>query len=864
MKRYQNLLNSTELLASLLFFLVFLSSCQKAWFSQDPLSSLPSHLQEGVLETGSQHFSQFDDFILNQMLKLRISNQKNSVLTFKEGEESVYEILFDLVNDFDSKYGILHFENPFSHLEGASWNYDPETQKGELRWTPAKAFNKGEIYKKIDILIPFSLRKRAYPSKNDVFNVIKNLDLFVYKNTSYKPDIVAVRTKYKSYIKLEDNKFYEDTFVTSLNLNYYDELFLDIASYPGNVQYDFSKSNTSEGEESVKHFLLPINPQYILKKDLFVVFNKENVEIPQNILQYIQRSYYELVSSSGRSDCLSYQGEDFCFVSLVDPEKLSFDKEVYVKNYQVPNEIEVNKVYYKIDSPTECALYNRLSYFQGIKDSVFEKIFEDSDGQFCYIASNRFGGFKNNLVSDSRSLYLLEDQTLKPLDITEWEPSYEKLPLFLKFQMNGYQAVKKIKVSYTNQTNWNVIFFKIKDENHFESLPDVFFENIMRERVYSLLPVQFKFESGSKIDVFVSEVEFSFDVQKHNTYKEYSFQITPQSGSSRGDSLLFEVAVFPTVLRETEYLFSPHLDIENINEGGEWLRSINLSTQIKRTHRFPVSFYRELSSHSLVDIDWLKENLFFEETGFKSNLCSSQTPFNFMSEKSCSCLPDRFYEDEEQNIYRESTCQYFANFKLLPSHLENKISGYVQHKYEMLDQEVTVLSFDASRKQKTERVLSIDKKSYIIHEEGGEREEIENSDSAILHLFFNLKPEWQCESVSGSQKKVCVIKYPIQERQNNILVNRKIKSFLEDNIIVESKCFTQEEASVETGSLTDREQFPCHCEKLNVLRDNIHLTCTFEGNASIELKLKSLSPHIYFFNTEEGDRQTPSERLFIN
>ena len=892
-----------QMIWSVVIILVF-SSCNKAWFNQEPLKEVPSNLKEGVLESGSKQFSNFEDFIVSRMLRLRLVNQTGSVFRFKEGESDVYKIQLDLLNDFDSKYEILYLENPFSDLIGSEWVYDSETQTGELRWTPARTFNKGEVYKKFDIQIPIRLRKKAYPLKNTVINVVKNLEFFVYKNI-YKPEITAVKTKYQSYIKLDDGRFYKDTYINSLNLNHYSKIFIKNfiktnGSYPApdgevktliqNLVPPDSSSNSSVEADN----LLEISPKNVLHEKMFEVTDKRKLKIPYSIISYIKRPYYELVKSLDRSDCVSYEDKDRCWIQLENIENLPINQDVYVKNYVVPKNLDIKKLYYKIDSSIECKVYSILGYRYSIKDSIFTKSFEESQGQFCYLALNKADVFRNqtvskvNFISEVNSIYLLEREAFKDLDITKWEKSYTKIPLFLKFQMSGHQPVQTINISYMNINNHNKLFFKIKDENHFNSWPYLYFKDIKAERIYSLLPFHFKFQSTTKIDASTFEIEFSFDVEKHQDYKEYHFQIAPNSVSITGDALSLKASVLPSVLREMEYFYNPEVDIarkvDKINK--KWVGTeINLETQIKRRYTFPKDFYQNSKlENQILDSYSLKDQIILDEAIPSGGLCEQQKNSIFLVNRNCHCSNESFYEDKKKNIYMESICYYLAKFQILPSHIETNKSAYIQHDYKMEDQSLSFPSIDLIYKNKdSKKTVSINKKSYLVNKtEKTKKEEVDGDNSweliknemteeeikvkTFLHFFFNLQPSWKCENSSESDKKNCKIKYNINDAgiMSFSLSSDLLGPFFREQIIADTKCFHRD-AVENIASNAFNKEYECDCKAINFLSNGIELDCDFDSDTLLEVQLKTDHPHIYFFNKEnEGDKQTSVESVYIN
>lgn len=869
---------------------LLLSSCGKDWLVQEPLEGVPLELKKGVLETGPEQFSNFEDFIVGEMVRLTLNNKSASVLKFKEGKKGFYKIQLRLLGGFDSKYEILDLENPFSNLTGSEWVYDSGTKTGELRWTPDRAFNQGAFYKRLNFEIPIQLRKKAYPREDSRITVLEKLGVLVDKNT-YHPEVIGVQTKYKSYIKLDDDRFYDNTYINSLNLDYYNKIFAKKSKKPKNSENPAPKQKPE------------INPNNILHKNTFEITDEKEEKVPYSLFSYMKRPYYEIVQSAGRSDCAAaHQDEALCWIVLENIENLSFEKQVYIRNYVVPKNLDLEKLYYKISSEPACSIYNSAGGFYRARDSVFRSSIENSGGRFCYLSLNQLGILRGLYVSESHSIHLLEGDELRPLEVTNWEESFKEIPLSVKFQLSGQEPVKNINISYMNAGNKNRLTFKIKDENKFVFPPNVYFENIEKQTASSLLPFQFKFESVKETENSLFELAFSFDVKAQEKFKVYNFKITPHlSGLVKGDSVSFKVAALPSILRELEYSFNFE---SNLTAAERWKKieeyageGIGLQTQVKRRYIFPKSFYENLKNYSSgLDIKTFKERLSFKEITAEGRICNTKINSVFLNGRDCSCSEENFYKDEKENIYMESVCSLSAQFHLLPSHVQDNISGYVRYDYDIKDQSLSFLDFDFSSKKKIHRKASIHEKSYFaggrpagnlnqqarrrdlqedlqqdfqqdLAEELSRKEINKNEDTGFntLHLFFNLKPSWKCETSSDDNKKNCSIKYPspdmFHDKEEKSYKFKGLKEFLEQEVLADLKCHRKKE-----GAADFNQEYECGCSDLNfsVLR-GFELRCGIDSEALLELRLKTEHPRIYFFSLGgAGNKQTPLERIHIN
>ena len=453
--------------------------------------------------------------------------------------------------------------------------------------------------------------------------------------------------------------------------------------------------------------------------------------------------------------------------------------------------------------------------------------------------------------------------------------------------MSGHQPVQTINISYMNKNNANRLFFKIKDETYFSSHPDIYFKNIEDEDIYSLLPLHFKVQSTTKLDASTFEIKLSFDVENHQNYKEYNFQIAPNSGSVKGEPVSLKASVLPSLLREEEYFYNPELDIvKEVNKvNKKWIGTeINLETQLKRRHTFPKSFYQNLKlENQILDIHSLKNKIIFDETIPSGKLCEQYEDSSFLVNRNCHCSKESFYEDEEENFYMESICYYSAKFQILPSHIETNKSAYIQHDYKVKDQNLAFPSIDLIYKNKDQKkIVSINEKNYLVNEIEKKGEDEDNSWELIkneikeeevnfktfLHFFFNLQPSWKCENSSESDKKNCKIRYNINEKQivSFSLNSHLMNSFLREQIIADTKCFhTDSMASIASNNVFNKE-YKCNCKAtLRFVNNNIELDCDFEADTLLKINLKTDHPHIYFFNKEdEEDKQTSVESIYIN
>ena len=820
-------------------FILFFSACHKNLFNKNPLKDIPSELQQGVLETGPEQFSKLDDFIVEKSLKINLNNKLDTHLKFQEGVEKVYHIQLDLVSGFDKNYEILYLENPFSDLIGSEWSYNPKTKTGELKWTPEKTFNKGDFYKILTVRFPVTLRKKSYSQKTSLLTIPKTLNVLIYKNF-YPIEITAIRTWYNSYIKLEDNLFYEDTQIHSLNLNYYDSFFRKI-----------------EGEERDPE--LPpeeLNPQFIFKEPIFKVVDKKGRPVP-SVFSYFRESYYELVNDLTNKECVAVKDKYSCWIPLSHPENIPFKKQVYIKNYMIPDHLDKTQLYYKISSAVECDIYN-----QSIEDPIFKKSFKKSEGQWCYFPFSNLDidDINSKFVSDLNSVYLLKKEGFQELDVKEWEVFFQEIPLFIQVQMSGHLPVENINISYLSEQNRSVnkVFFTIKDENYLSFHPDLSFENLMEEQVYSLLPFQFSRLSFVKVDPFLFEVEFSLEVEPHEEWMQYPLKVSPIVGFLKGPSVPIQVSVFPSILKEKEYYFEPSLDLktEYWQKENQWAKTdMSLKTQVKSRYIFPKTVQDNLNLFHL-DLDYFKEVVSSKEIKVLGHICNLDRKIDFLEERDCFCSNYSFYQDKEENIYMESTCHYSVKFQIRPSHVENNSSVYIQYN-PRLQSDSLALPNSEDRKGS----FSITEKSYLISQntdpsEDFIKKEITDTEK-IIHLFFNLKPSWKCEtSFSDLGKNTCNITYSFSKLMISIY-NDEMRDFLRSHISVETKCFR-----------SDGTQFLCDCGVINASdKNNLEFQCGFSSKdvVSFQFRLKTEHPLMYFFNAgeEKENKKTPFEKITI-
>ena len=902
-------------------FVLFFSSCHKNWFSQNPLEGLAPELIEGILkeETGSEQFPNFvKEFIVSKFLRLTVDNQAETILKFKEGETSAYQIKIDLLNGFDSKYEILIFEPPFSDLIGSEWVYNSETNIGKLKWTPDKTYNQGEANIKLDFEIPIVLRKKSLHEKDTKSIIRKKLQVSVDKSY-YEPEIIGLKTNYREYIKADDGLFYETYFTKTLNLNHHKKIFIEYVTSKESSPTDTGTSDASSQPSDTKNstnttmFLkkVEIDPKNILYKKNFatgIINEKEERVSTAKLFFYMKRPYYEFVENTKELDCLEAEDDNFCWAPLEDIENLSFEKQVYIKNYVVPKDLDPTKLYAKISSANACQVYDEYSFYGSIKDLAFQESFEASQGQSCHVPLKELffkEVDKSNtmFISEVLSIYLdeslEEDKTiLRPVDTTKWEQSFQEIPSSIKFQLSGFQAVDKIYLSYMNAPNIEFFVITVRDENYLDSSPKIKFKDIQGQMMHSFLPVEFKLVSDKKIKKSsIFDIRLSFKVEKNRENTDYNFEIYPQSGSMMGESLSFRVSVLPSLLKETEYYFNPDSDLvkEDSETEGKWVSSdITLETQVRRQYTFPKSFYSKLEFYTQdLDLNTFRDNITFDKEGKPvGNMCGQLQDSFFLSSQECFCEEENFDKDEEENIFMELTCHYSAQFQLKSTHLEEKYSGYIQYNYGIEGQEPKIPYYN--NKEVKGRYASKNEKNYLIRESDvnhWERDESEEFDrlkteekdneinsNTLIHLFFNLQPSVTCGNLPESDNKYCFIQYSLNE---TILVSRIVSRRLYDDFI---KNFLGKHIKVDAKCVSNNGEYPCDCSNIRIINEKqissldgdletstkiagkkIELECNLKKDTLMEYRLKTEHPHIYFFSEEEeGNKQTPKAEVSIN
>ena len=873
------------------FSILILSSCQKAWFTQNPLEEIHPQLKEGTLETGSKNVSMFEDFIVGEMLRVRIKNESDLVMNFVEGEKKSYEIKFDLLNDFKNKYEILILDSPFKKLPHSDWQYDSDSQTGELVWTPDKVFNKGAVYTTFSLDALFTLKKLASSNKGSQLTVKKTVQVFVHKNI-FLPKIVKIETSHQSFIRLDDDNFYENHGIDTLNLDYYDQIFID-----------------KDTQVSAKDLLV-----YIF------LFDKKSQSIPYYLSRYMQRPYYELIDNTAKAECAGLNDdESLCWTVLKDRRNVSLDKDIYIREYLIPRTVDLKKLYYKVESFDVCGVYNSADSFTNIKDPIFKKAFEESNGELCYLSLAQTAGSLNYSVSENSSIYELKNNDeLKLINLFEWQSSFKKIQDHLKWQLSGYYPVESIEMLYVNLKHGSPIYFEIEDINHFSSVPEIYFENSLSQTVNSLKPFDIRLNLIKSIDFSLFKLSFMFFVPDQNSYKSYKFKVRPVNGLVKGDSIPIQISVFPSIVREIEYVFDSKKDVEtskNFNQNGEWLQtSLSINRDINIRYVFSTDFYENLDSYnSELELDTLKRYVETSNHLVKpvSSVCSN-AGYPFLKKSDCVCAEKKFYMNEEDgNIFLETTCNYTAVLNFNSSYINSQaedVSGYFQYNYGFFDDKNRVFNFfDVKEKNKiSQTTLLVTDKYYVRDETQLSSKQSESKESYrtemmrdsnnsenALHVFFNLKPKWVCETSSENKKRNCKFVYKLKE---NFPRNISHELLSDIGLQVQTACFDINDQN----NYTSKNQYNCECSELNFRRNSenygssgvnvemiegpglirntyssknhekssyqLEFDCVFDVDrkSALEFFLKTQNPSIYFLHKgEEGFKQTPLEKAYI-
>ena len=888
---------------------------------QEPLRNLPQEMRDGVLKTGLQHFSNFEDSLVEKLIKVDIVNKNDLIMDFYEGISQSYKIRFRLLNHFNSKYELSLEDNPFSALTDSQWSYDSKEQVGILQWKPSETFTRKKRYEKIALPLSIQVKKLGSPNKGSVFVV--NRDFMAIVNKSYTPPkVYRIEMSHDSYVKLDDDSFYRDYKLSDLNLNYYDSLYVgEKKRTQVNDNFIFYTEEIYSAFNPFRGLDLKQKDEigYGKKFDKFQLTDSFERSISIELASFLREPYYQAVERADTDKlCLAELDQSMCLTHLENLDSVDIFASLYVKHYKIPSHIQSRHLYYRVESPTLCGIYHRISFaFLIDKKSKWEL------EQDCYLSFDELNSknifdtlnLENIPITERTDIYLLkEDNSFEWVDKSEWPVNFYNLPEHVKWQLGGHRPISSnipVSLIKPNQKfNQFSVSFYIEDQNY--SQPPYF---VPEEKKYEDVPwsvfvywnlagIKSIASTKWKISYYINTsdyINFIDSLKKDEEYtKFYSFPVSlkPISADRAGTAVDLTFYSLPSVKLNYMESFDPDTDlkvdtqIKQDRNLPEWVSSdLSIETQIKQEYVFSADFKKNLLkvlSVSASNQDSLMDILEVETSQPKSNYACQDT--QFFKESSCECSEflersdDIKESDKKQNkeepVYIESVCSYKTKLKLSAENIikDNKfISAYWRYDYSV----DTVISLknilaDGRVEKLSGRRLFVDRQYLSEQALANEQEK-----TFSLHIFFNLKPEINCFSESRSSNKKCQIRYYLDSAPDKTMLsklNGDERFFSAQGLQAETACL--DSSSLErTDCICGQPQFVI--EKVNsghsysrwqnsfakISESFLELECSMSKSQKgfIDLALKTNNPYIYFLDPEVEDdiKRTDLKRLNI-
>ena len=816
---------------------------------QDPLKNIPVEMQEGVLKTGFQHFSNFNDILVDKLLKVDLAGRNDLTMEFSEGVLKSYNIKFRLLNQFSSKYELIIKGNPFEKLPGSQWNYDSNKQEGTLTWRPSETFTLYEKYVKTLMTLPIQIKKRGAPNKGSLFMVHRNFTAIINKKYT-PPKIYRIATSYNSYVNLSDDKWYRDYQLGGLNLNFYDSLYVGDEKRikaPDNFIFyilDIFKSFNSISElKDEKWFAMGIGEDF----DYFKLTDKLGRKVSIELALFIKEPYYHEVKKTIAGGACISESPDFlnssvCLAPFTDLSFVDLSKELYVKHYNIPSHIQKDRLYYKIESQTLCGVYHKIS-----SAFIIHKQKKWNWEKSCYLSWSKLNsekglnlealGSNNYAVTENTEIYLFKEDSFEQMDKSAWPVHFYKLPEHIKWQLGGqqpipfplYSASPILPISLSREFKGTNLSIYFRDNNYSTPVYTIFDE----ENEYLIQNMPFTW-TLTKVNSDVKNIwkrlyhiklTDLLEKDKYTQLYQFRLNLKPVSADITGSAVKLNFNILPAVKANYIELFNPeNFKISNQAKQSdglqEWISSeISIETQIKQEFMFPDNFTENvLTAYPFLDGHKnLEDIIVVEKNDPHSNYACHVKEGKPFYESACECSEFVYYEktlsnseeekeesNDKQNknkpVYMESICSYKSILRLNTKRLNaghQIISAYWRYNYSV-DTALSVRNISANGASHSGQLLSVDREYLNRYSLANNPESKFN-----LHIFFNLKPEINCFSNVDSTQKTCQIRYYLDETSDNADLSEDKLFFSEQGVQANVACLVSEESGDVSSKLSD-------------------------------------------------------------
>ena len=877
----------------LLLFSFLILSCE-----QNPLNDIPKINRGGTLYPGYEH----SHFFEKPFVIVKVHGQSNRMMEFEEGKKNTYKIEVTLTYKKGSKYEIQWDYKDFTNLlekpeDGSgNWTFDEENENvATFTWKPSKIFTKNKPFRHFSLSLLVKFMDHSSSSKNPSFVIKRDINVIVHKNLD-QPEIYKISTDYDNYEKLDDGYFYTNSGAEFLELKHYDKLFFDdkqkeplekfnYLRFYGRAVYNKNPSKTGNG-------------------NALEIYDKHGESIPYILLGFVKQPfYYKDKEKTGRGCYLGMEdivreNKAVCLTE-VGEKPITFKQDIYVKHYKIPDTVELEDLFYKVESQRLC------NHYANNKMGKIEVP--------CYLPLNGDHHSINRghvRVKKNEDIYLLTNNQLELVDKSNWEGYFHRIPEFIKWQMGGYRPFNQGKPLEIVLTEGVVFKFDVyvKDYNYLGAPELVNYQEENDKLLWMSkdIDIHWSFSSAESLKGNKWKLSYILNVEPLNNknknvypFNHFKINLQPVSKLIAGTPVSFAFDILPSVKKNLLEYFDPETDVklsktvENNNGIKQWISSgMAFSSQIKIQYVLPGDFIQKLIDHVLPDEKTLfwdyyhdykeKEEVLkylkIEEAKPRSNYnCSDQSSNNY-----CKCSPFEKIQGDNQNnsIYIESTCSYRfslqTDHKQLRTLIEKDKSAYFFYdsKVAISRPNISLINTFFDHNTKEDIVMNIVEGEVIVRREEKEQTDFSSGidgndfyEGKRIHIFFNLKPEpyikcFSQHTSSNNRKKICTIHYPLTALNGNSLIKNNAS-------LLDLK--NEKNLGIEVHlPFCEKLAENCSCEQIIFSANGMNIQCLFEESSTVSpsVYLKTDNPYVYFLNTDanydgkESYKRTPEYIFF--
>ena len=790
----------------LLNCLFLILSCE-----QDPLKGIPGILQEGVLKTGEQHLPYFEDAFREKLVKISIQggNNNDSIMEFTEGQTQSYVIQIRFLYDLASKYQVHLSNENFSLLEGSHWSFDREKKRINIEWKPDRTFTRDQPIKKIFLTLTLKLESLNLLFNKAPFFITKKIAVVIYKKLD-KPEIYQIKTKYNEYKKLSDGQFYTNHGALFLNLKHYDQIFFGINTESKKKKDIFSSDHLDLYSYNMYNHVYsgspPGNPRHYGVQKRYDVYDKYNNVVSHQVLKLLkQKGYYQNKLRKSSKDChldmtvFVNKKDSFCLAELDSKKTIDFKQELYIKQYKIPDTMNRENLFYKVEDPVLCEIYEKI-HFSNTNANQNQSIQTP-----CYLFVHKAPNFQNR-IEENRDIYFFKESQFEMIDKSKWEFEFYKIPDFVQWQMGGYQPLKDqiIDINLIEDTDFHIY---VRDYNYLDLVP--YLAPLQKEKSNRLfwqspIGIDWALDTVKLVDNNGWDLLYSLkikDLEQLKNLNQLEMNFQPISGGIVfGDPISLRFNIFPPIDtkftkiddQETKSIEVVNHIVENAEGIKQWLSSIvKLSHKIKVQYVFPKVFLSKLRDIPPFNIQRFNK-YFVSDLKNTSDESKEESLLNYLKifrtyprlmidyNRSNRCLLQKLkIKDSEENSFFktifcqcsdfventkdgfhfiESTCAYEVGIQVDSTKLNfdfyKKIpSVYLSYNYSIEDSKLDL-------KNSFYESSAISDLPVKLKEDEAFKELKAVGNHQSVHIFFNLIPILKCEIFDDSiDRQTCMIQY---------------------------------------------------------------------------------------------------------